>query len=95
MKAFLDYVAEDILSKYGHNLSRVAVVVPNKRASLFLNEALARRAERPIWSPAYYTVSELFRQHADLSVADPIKLVCDLHATYTAVTGWQGVCQPA
>jgi len=87
MKAFLDYVAEDILSKYGHNLSRVAVVFPNKRASLFLNEALARRAERPIWSPAYYTVSELFRQHADLSVADPIKLVCDLHATYTAVTG--------
>ena len=40
MKSFLEYVASDLLKKYGTNLSRTAVVFPNKRASLFLNEHL-------------------------------------------------------
>ena len=87
MKEFLRYVAEDIIRKYGTNLSRTAVVFPNKRASLFLNEQLARIAQRPIWSPAYITISELFRQQSNLQVADPIKLVCDLHKSFCQETG--------
>ena len=89
MKDFLAYVADDMLSKYGNNLSRVAVVFPNKRASLFLNEHLARLAQKPIWSPACITISELFRQQSDYQVADPIKLVCDLHKSFCLCTGLQ------
>ena len=88
MKSFLESVAHDILNKYGTNLSRLAVIFPNKRASLFLNEALAREARQPLWAPTYMTISELFRNHSTLRVADPIKLVCDLHRSYTAVTGY-------
>ena len=88
MKSFLEYVAEDIVRKYGTNLSRTAVVFPNKRASLFLNEYLAREAGgRPLWSPVYITISELFRQQSPLEVADPIKLVCDLHKSFCEQTG--------
>ena len=87
MKDFLTYVAEDIVRKYGTNLSHVAVVFPNKRASLFLNEHLARLAGRPLWSPAYITISELFRQQSPLQVADPVKQVCDLHKSFCRQTG--------
>ena len=87
MKSFLEHVAEDLLSRYGTNLSRVAVVFPNKRASLFLNEHLARLAGKPIWSPSYITISDLFRSHSTLQVADPILLVCELHRVFTACTG--------
>ena len=87
MKDFLAYVAEDIIHKYGTNLSRVAVVFPNKRASLFLNEYLARQAGQPLWSPSYITISELFRQQSPLQVADPIKQVCDLHKSFCLQTG--------
>ena len=87
MKSFLEHVAEDLLSRYGTNLSRIAVVFPNKRASLFLNEHLARLAGQPIWSPAYITISDLFRSHSKLQVADPILLVCELHRVFTACTG--------
>ena len=88
MTTFLEHVAAHILAKHGTDLSRLAVVFPNKRASLFLNNALVRQAAKPVWSPAYTTISELFRQHTTLQVADPIKLVCDLHRTFTAVTGF-------
>lgn len=87
MKSFLEYVAEDILQKYGTNLSRVAVVFPNKRASLFLNEYLARLAQHPVWSPAYITISDLFRQQTPLQVADPILSACLLHQSFCEITG--------
>ena len=86
MKSFLEYVAEDIIRKYGTDLSRTAVVFPNKRASLFLNHQLARIARKPLWSPAYITISNLFRQQSELQVADPIKLVCDLHQSFCLQT---------
>ena len=86
MKSFLEHVAEELLSKYGTDLSKVAVVFPNKRASLFLNEYLASHAGRPIWSPAYITISDLFRKHSNLTVADPILLVCELHRCFIECT---------
>lgn len=82
MKTFLDYVAEDIIRKYGYDLSHMAVVFPNKRASLFLSDSLARTARRPLWSPAYLTISEMFRRHSSLEVGDRIKLICDLHKSF-------------
>lgn len=87
MKKFLEYVAEDIISKYGTDLSRIAVVFPNKRASLFLNELLAKQAGHPIWSPAYITISEFFNQHSKLTIGDSIKLICDIHKSFTECTG--------
>lgn len=86
MRTFLEYVAEDIIRKYGHDLSRTAIVFPNKRASLFINDYLARQAGCPIWSPVYITISDLFRSHAQRTVADPIKLVCDLYQSFVRCT---------
>lgn len=87
MKPFLEYVAEDILQKHGSDLSRIAVVFPNKRAALFLNQYLASKSDSPIWSPAYITISDLFRNYSQRTVADPIKLVCDLHKSFVSQTG--------
>ena len=87
MSSFLEHVAEELLARFGTNLSRVAVVFPNKRASLFLNDHLARLAGRPLWSPAYITISDLFRSHSTLQIADPILLVCELHKCFTRCTG--------
>ena len=44
MKSFLEKVAADLLKRFDNDLSRVAVVFPNKRASLFLNEHLSPSA---------------------------------------------------
>lgn len=87
MKSFLEYVAKDITAKFGSNLSRTALVFPNKRASLFINEHLAREAGRPLWSPAYLTISDLFRRHSPLVVGDQLKLISDLHKCFVRSTG--------
>lgn len=87
MGTFLKQVAHDLYNKTEGNFTKVAIVFPNKRASLFFNEYLAQESDRPIWSPTYVSISELFRQSSDLSIADPIKLVCDLYKVFQKATG--------
>ena len=87
MNTFLEHVAANLLKKYGNDMAHIAVVFPNKRAALFLNQALARLADGPVWSPAYITISDFFRQHSELTIADPIKSICDLYKSYIEVTG--------
>lgn len=86
MKTFLQLVAKDLYSKIGDDLSRTAIVFPNKRASLFFNEYLAAESERPLWSPAYVNISELFRQLSSLKPGDPIRLVCELYKVFREET---------
>lgn len=86
MKSFLEFVAEDIIRRYGNNLSKIAVVFPNKRASMFLNDYLIENSKKPVWSPAYITISDLFRKHSKLVVPDQIKLICDLHKCFVRCT---------
>lgn len=87
MNTLISHIAKDLITKYGTNLAHIAIVFPNKRAALFLNQELAKQAGRPIWSPAYITISELFRQQSELTVADPIKSLCDLFKSYVTITG--------
>ncbi len=87
MNTFLEHVAADLLNKYGNDMAHIAVVFPNKRAALFLNQILAQMADGPVWSPSYITISDFFRQHSELTVADPIKSICDLYKSYIEVTG--------
>lgn len=84
---FLGHVAADLINKYGCDLSKTVVVFPNKRASLFLNEQLMERVEKPLWSPRYITISELFRQQSDLHVGDPLMLIGRLHQVYQKCVG--------
>lgn len=86
METFLKLVASDLYNRANGNLARTAVIFPNKRAALFFNEYLAKEAGKPIWSPAYITISELFRSMSTLEVADPIKLVCELYKVYRQTT---------
>ena len=87
MKTFLQEVAHDLYQKTGGDFSHVAVVFPNKRASLFFNEHLVQESERPLWSPSYISISELFRQNSPWQTGDPIKLICDLYKIFRQVTG--------
>mgnify|MGYP001528649138 CR=1 FL=1 len=73
MESFLKLVAADLYKHTEGNLAHTAVVFPNKRAGLFFNEYLAQESDSPIWSPAYVSISELFRSLSPWEVGDPVK----------------------
>ena len=84
---FLHFVAKDVLAKHGQDLDKIAVVFPNKRASIFFNRELYQEAGHALWSPKYITISELFREHSELQVPDPITLVFQVYNVFCDITG--------
>ena len=94
-KTYIQLVAENLIKRFGRDMTKVAVVFPNKRAALFLNQELVKAAakeyggqeETVIWSPTYITISDLFRNHSSLHVADQILLVCRLYEVFQRITG--------
>ena len=84
-KPFLSLVAEDLISRFGNDLSRVAVVFPGRRARLFFNNYLCDYSDEPVWAPQYLAIDDLFQQASDLQIADSIKLICELYNSYVNV----------
>ena len=79
MIPFLKIVADDIYERFDGKLEDVAIVFPNKRASLFFSDYLLEKScGKPMWSPRYMTINELFQQGSDLAIGDPILLVSKL-----------------
>jgi len=87
LPSFLQLTAEDLYTRFGDKLSEVAVVFPNNRARLFFSEHLYRAAGKPVWTPAFITISDLFRGQSDLKPFDTLGVVSLLHAIYLKVSG--------
>lgn len=83
MTPFLQLVARDLRQQFGTDLSRVAVVFPNKRAELFLNDYLMEtQGDQPLWAPQYLTINTLFHRLSNLALCDTIDAVCRIYQLY-------------
>ncbi len=79
---FLERVAYKIREQHGEAMERQIVVLPSRRAGLYLARALARLSDKPQWSPRMLTVSELFRSLTELTPADTETLIFELYSVY-------------
>src|ERR1035437_8977005 len=85
--SFLQLTAEDLYTRFGDKLSEVAVVFPNNPARLFFTEHWYKAAGKPVWTPAFITISDLFRGQSDLQPYDTLGVVGLLHDIYLKVSG--------
>ena len=56
MKAFLEKISERLLSKFPKSMEDIAVILPNKRAIVFLKSYLAKRIDNPIFLPQFFSI---------------------------------------
>ncbi|MDR1592609.1 MAG: PD-(D/E)XK nuclease family protein [Prevotellaceae bacterium] len=82
MLPFLKQVSGDLLARFGNDMSRVTVVLPSRRARLFISDYLVQAADTPIWAPQYTDMNGLFAVASPLQIADPLKLVAELYRCY-------------
>ena len=87
MRTFLELVAKDMLERYGEDLEGVTVLFPNKRAGLFLAEALGRLVKRPVWMPEILTLGEFVGQHTGLRQTGELTLIIKLYKAYREASG--------
>lgn len=59
MKAFLDKTAEYLLEKYKDNISDLCIVLPSRRAGIFLKKYFSTHITKNIWLPQIYSIDDI------------------------------------
>ena len=84
--SFLDKIAQTLLDDYSDRLANTIVVLPNKRAKIFLIEALKNRVTSNILSPAIISIEEFVQDIAGIRTVDSIELLFEFYEAYLSIT---------
>ncbi len=79
MQTFLDKLSGYIYENYNSYLDRICIVVPNRRAGLFLKKGLANYSKKIIWSPQIFSIEDFINEYSGLNIIDPLYLQCELY----------------
>lgn len=83
---FLDKIASTIIDNYKEKLSDLVVVLPNKRAKVFLIETLRKKTENTIFAPEIISIEEFVQDIAGIRSVDSIELVFEFYEIYLKIT---------
>ncbi|MBF2707407.1 PD-(D/E)XK nuclease family protein [Flavobacterium soyangense] len=84
--SFLNRIAKVLIEDYSGKLSNTTVVLPNKRAKIFLIEALKKQVETNIVSPEIISIEEFIQDIASIRAVDPIELLFEFYEVYLSIT---------
>ncbi|TDD99839.1 PD-(D/E)XK nuclease family protein [Flavobacterium cellulosilyticum] len=84
--SFLDKLASILIDKYSDQLSKTIVVLPNKRAKIFLIEALKKQVSNTVLSPEIISIEEFIQEIAGIRSVDPIELLFEFYEVYLLIT---------
>lgn len=79
MTAFLDQTASYLVSTYGTALADIAVVLPSRRAGLFLRRFMAAHAGKACWSPMIFSIEDFVSEISGLHEAESLDLLFRLY----------------
>ena len=86
METFLYKTSQYIFSRHGEEMGNICIVLPNRRAKLFLQRHLASFITKPIWSPEIYAIEDFIVKLSGMKIAENIQLLFELYSTHKAVT---------
>ena len=81
MESFLEKTVKHLYEKYGDGISELCIVLPNRRAGLFLKTLLADNLKKTFWSPEIYATEDFIALLAELEIADSVTLLFELYET--------------
>ena len=85
MESFLEKTVKHLYSKYGDDISELCIVLPNRRAGLFLKTHLANNLKKTFWSPEIYATEDFVAVLAELEIVDATTLLFELYETVKGI----------
>lgn len=83
---FLDRLSNKIINDYGSSLPDIIIVLPNKRARIFLLEALKNQLEKTVFAPDIISIEDFVQDVAGIRSIDAIELLFEFYTVYLKVT---------
>lgn len=86
-KPFLHRVAEEILEHHPEDLGQICIVLPSRRAGLFLKRAFAKKLDSPTLAPVFIGIESLTEELSGLSPMGKLDSLFSLYSAYRSVFG--------
>ena len=84
--SFLDQIARLVVVNYKDSLTDTIIILPNKRARVFLIEALQNQVDGAIFCPEIVSIEDFIQEISNLSIIDPIELLFEFYEVYLSMT---------
>ena len=83
--SFLDKIAKVLIDNHYDTLHNTIIVLPNKRAKIFLVEALKKEIQDTVFAPEMISIEDFIQNISGLRAIDPIALVFEFYEVYLSV----------
>ncbi len=83
---FLQHLAQVILNDYSYKLSDTVIILPNRRAKVFLIEALKKQSEKTIFAPEIISIEDFVQDIAGIRSIDSLELLFEFYTIYLDIT---------
>lgn len=83
---FLHLLAQEILKTYSDNLSELTLVLPNKRAKVFLLDELKKLVHNNVFAPEIISIEDFIQNVAGIRSIDSVELLFGFYEVYLSVT---------
>ncbi|NQV03787.1 MAG: hypothetical protein HQ542_14145, partial [Bacteroidia bacterium] len=87
MPPFLFQTAQYIYKTYGENLSEVAIILPNRRAGLFLRKYLSGMLPGTSWAPTVFSIEEFITSVSGLNEVEQVHCLVELYKVHLDAEG--------
>jgi len=84
--SFLGKIATVIIQDYAARLAETTIILPNKRAKVFLIEALKNEIKDTILCPEIISIEDFVQDVASIRSVDSIELLFEFYEVYLSVT---------
>ncbi|HEY0091463.1 MAG TPA: PD-(D/E)XK nuclease family protein, partial [Flavobacterium sp.] len=85
-ETFLAKLANKILSDYSSKLLDVTIILPNRRAKVFLVEELRLQAGRNIFAPKITSIEDFVQEISGIRSVDDIEILFEFYSVYSEIT---------
>ncbi|MGB3947615.1 MAG: PD-(D/E)XK nuclease family protein [Bacteroidia bacterium] len=87
MESFLEKTVKHLCTKYGDDISDLCIVLPNRRAGLFLKTHFSKQLNKTFWSPEILATEDFVALLSGFEIADSTTLMFELYETVKQVSG--------
>ncbi len=87
MTRFLQQAAEYLISHHKDDLVHTGVVLPSRRAGLFLKQYLSQLTDRPIFSPEIFSIEDFVFRLSGYRKIEPAYLTLEFYKVYRQLEG--------
>ncbi|WP_289058474.1 PD-(D/E)XK nuclease family protein [uncultured Flavobacterium sp.] len=84
--SFLQKIASVVIQDFAEKLSEITIILPNKRAKVFLIEALKKETSKTIIAPEITSIEDFVQNVASIRSVDSIELLFEFYEVYLSIT---------